>query len=226
MVELVKKVDHLEEIKEEVVKFLSLLQSTKQFPNTIELQAVVKYIIAMKSIVNNHEDSHYKNSLIFDIISILHSLTGTSVRQYHYIFRSFIENYHRSMLDLEDNDEMGVNQLFRSMKKKYGNTVESQIIIDFIANEYDESCLYVHSNTKAKTTVQMYYVDIINNDDFDEDTLSSTITKTFVILKKMLELLIVSRPDIIENAFYRNKQKLKYLIGERLYTLMLSRIRT
>jgi hypothetical protein len=198
------------------------LQSTKILPNINELQAITKYVIVMKTIVNSHKDSHYKNSMIFDIISAVHSLTGVSIRNFHYIYRSFIENYLRSMLDLEDNDETGVNQLFRLSMERYGNT-EWKHLLDFITSEYSKSCLYVHSNAKAKANVHLYYIDIITNDEFNKKTLSSTINKILSALKIMLELLIVSSPHIVENAFYRNKQRLRYLIGENLYSLLISK---
>lgn len=222
--DIVKKYDPLKEVKEEVSKFLTLLQSKKQLPNNNELYSITKLIIVMKSLVNYSGESHYKNSMIFDIISAVHSLTGSSIRQFHYIFRSFIENYLRSMLHLEDNDETGVNALFRMMNEQFAKSEDGKDILNFITAEYSMSCLYVHSNAKSKATIQLYYLDIITNDDFDRKTLSTTINKILLTLKNMILLVIISNPHMLENAFYRNKQKLKYLIGENLYGIMLSKI--
>ncbi|VTR60735.1 Uncharacterised protein [Actinobacillus pleuropneumoniae] len=221
MTDLVNKYDPLDDIKLEVSKFTSMLQSKRALPNHNELAAIAKYIIAMKVIINYHGGSHYKNCMIYDILSCVNSLTSSSIRNFHYVYRSFIENYLRSMLNLNDSDETGVNQLFRSMEEKYAKTIEGKAKLDFIAGEYSKSCLYVHSNAKAKATVQLYLADITSNDDFNRIKLSATINKVLQTLKKMFELFIISHPDIIENSFYRNKQKLRYLIGEGMYLLMI-----
>ncbi|WP_336863862.1 hypothetical protein [Peribacillus frigoritolerans] len=224
--EFIKKYDTFPELKEEINKYTELLLLQRELPKVNELKAITKYIIFIKTIITHTGHSHYKDSLIFDILSAMHSLTGHSIRQFHYIFRSFIENYVRSMLNLDDNDETGVNQLFRMMDERFGSSSNKSDLLDFISGEYGKSCMYVHSNLKAKTNIQLYYVEIIEKDDFDVKTLSSTINKILITLKKMTELLIYSYPSIVENAFYRRKQQLCFLIGESLFNTLLQEVKT
>lgn len=226
--ELIKKYDDFSDVKKEIDRFTDLLIAQKDLPNINELKAIAKYIIFFKTIItfSRKGKCHYKNSLIYDILSTMHSLTNNSIRHFHYIFRSFIENYARSMLDLEDNDETGINQLFKSMNEEFGKTKEAKEILDFISGEYGKSCMYVHSNTKANFNIQLYFTEILSNDDFNTKTLTATINKILLILKKMTELLIYSHPNLVENAFYRRKQRLAYLIGQKSYDIFFEQLKT
>lgn len=223
--EIVRKYESFIGYQREIEKYIALLNSQRELPLNNELVAITKYIIFMKEIINFTGESHYKNNLVFDILSTMHALTNNSMRQFHYVFRSFIENYARSMLNLADNDETGINDLFRKIKDRYGQSEVTVEIIDFIIGEYGNSCMFVHSNTKANVDVQLYYSEIISNDDFDIKKLRSTINKILITLKRMSELLIFSHPQIIENAFYRRKQHIRFLIGHKLYAILLEQLR-
>ncbi|MEK4193304.1 hypothetical protein [Paenibacillus sp. FSL L8-0323] len=214
---LVRRYDSCVELKEEVATFIEILTSQKPLPNINELNAITKYIIFIKRIVEFGVESHYKRCALFDALSCLNSLTGRSIRQFHYIYRSFIENYLRSMLLLEDDDETGVNQLFRNFEEKLVNSVRGTELYYHIKDEYSKSCLYVHSNQKANIETSLQYLEIIKNDDFNTRTLRGTINKILLMLKTMCELLIICHPENVENAFYRSKQKLRFLLGESLY---------
>ncbi|MBT2680064.1 hypothetical protein J7E38_13700 [Bacillus sp. ISL-35] len=223
--DLIRKYDQFKEIKEEIDKFTSLLLSQKSLPNINELKSISKYIIFMKTFVNYTGESHYKNSLIFDILSVMNSLTKDSLRQFHYVFRSFIENYARAMLNLNDHDETGVNELFRRLKELIGEDEIASSILDYIIGEYGKSCMFVHSNSKSNMSIQLFYTDLINQDDFNTQTLSSVINKVLLILKKMTELTVHVYPSTVENAFYRKKQHLRYLIGDQTFQRLLHKVR-
>lgn len=222
--ELVKRYETFDDYRKEISNYIILLNSQKELPSSNELQAIAKHIIFMKIFINNTGKSHYKNSLLFDILSTLHALTQNSIRQFHYVFRSFIENYVRSILELRDNDETGVNELFRKLKEKYGKTEITKSIIDFIIGEYGRSCLFVHSNIKANFNLQLYYSDILSNDDFNKVKLRTEINKILLTLKKMTLLLIHSHPNQVENSFYRKKQLLKFLIGEQSFNALIKQL--
>lgn len=223
--ELIDKYDNFTELKEEVNKFTSLLLSQKELPNINELKAITKHIIFFKNLISYSGKSHYKNCFIFDLLSTLHSLTNNSLRQFHYILRSLIENFARAMLLLTDEDETGVNELFRKLEGKFGDTDQKKELLNFIKGEYGKSCLFVHSNSKANINIQIYYSEIIVHDDFNQRELSSTINKILLILKKMAELIGYSYPHIVENSFYRRKQHLRFLIGDYLFEKLIIEIR-
>ncbi|MGX8791754.1 hypothetical protein ACW0TQ_08235 [Oceanobacillus sp. M60] len=223
--EYVTKYDKLPELKLEIENYVQLLFSQRNLIYSNEVRSITKCVIFTKKIITYTGESHYKNSLIFDVLSTMHSLTGNSIRQFHYIFRSFLENFVRVFLKLKDNDETGINELFRNITEIYGVCNKTTELIDFIYSEYSNSCMVVHSNQKSNTKIQTYYKEIIQNDDFDKHTLNRLINKVLLTLKKMIELLVYSYPQVIENAFYRNKQELKYLIKDELYSIFLSKVK-
>lgn len=204
-------------LKEEVNKYIHLLYSQRDLPKKNELIAITKLIILSKTVVNHLQPNHYRNSFIFDILSVMHSLTGNSIRQFNFMLRSLIENYHRSMLNLEDADQTGVNELFKRSEEKFQTGPKEKAILDFIYGEYGKCCMVVHSNIKARTNIQLFYADIIKNDDFTKKNLTSTIDRVYNILKSMVELFISTKPLILENAFYRRKQQLRYLLNFNMY---------
>jgi len=221
MMDIVKQYDDLKEIKEEINRFTDMLDSQKRLPKKNEIKAISKHIILMKAITNYMCNSHYQKCLIFDVLSTMHSLTQQSIRQFHYVFRSFIENYVRCMLNIDDTDDTGVNQLFSLINDKFNEHTD---LIGFIYSKYSKSCLYVHSNKKSNSLVHLHYSEILHNDDFNEKTLKTTIDEVLLTLKKMVELLVSTYPNVIENSFYRRKQELEYLIGNKLYLVLLENI--
>lgn len=221
--EIVTRHDTFKETNEEIDKFINILMKQKKLPNTSELRAITKLIIFMKTVINYKKPTHYNNCLLYDILSVMNSLTSTSIRQFHYVFRSFIENFIRSMLNLSDTDETGVNELFRRFRDTFGGS-ESDEIINYVYREYTNSCLYVHSNAKANVSIQVHLSEIISTNDFTPKTLVTTIIKILKTLQKMTHLIIHAYPHIVENAFYRRKQLLRYLIGHNSYLLFISKI--
>lgn len=219
--EYVSKYDKLTDLKNEINNYTELLFEQRNLFYINEVKSITKHIIFLKKVISYTGESHYKNSLIFDILSTMHSLTGNSIRQFHYIFRSFLENLLRVFLRLEDDDETGVNELFRLFREEFEKGDSKKEIIDFISSEYSNSCMVVHSNQKANTEIQLYYVEIIRNDDFTKQTLNRLINKVLLTLKMATKLLIYSNSRIVENAFYRNKQELNHLINGELFSILL-----
>jgi hypothetical protein len=221
----VKKYDDFTDIKSEISKYVELLMTQRELPNQNEIKAIAKNIIFLKTVVNFCDESHYKQNFIFDVLSVMHSLTQNSIRQFNYIYRSLLENYIRSMLNLEDSDETGVNNLFREMYEKFAENEDSKRIIDFISGEYGKACLFVHSNVKADTSIQLFYENIISNDDFNRNIHKTTIIRILLLLKNMTTLLIYNFSNVVENAFYRRKQHIRFLLGNELYEIFLSVIK-
>ncbi|MCM3305824.1 hypothetical protein [Priestia megaterium] len=216
---IISKFDNCAELKSDIEKYISLLTTKKEFPSTNELKSIAKGIILLKTVAFYDGESHYKNSMIFDILAAVDSLTGNSLRQFNYVIRSFIENAARTLLDLSDDDETGVNQLFKNLTLQFGSTEERIKSLDYINGEYGKSCMYVHSNRKANISIPLYYSDFMINDDFNRKNLLASINRTLLLVRKVIELFIYSNPYKVENAFFRNKQKLSFLLGDRLYTI-------
>lgn len=82
----------------------------------------------------------------------------------------------------------------------------------------------MHSNIKANFNLQLYYSDILSNDDFNKVKLRTEINKILLTLKKMTLLLIHSHPNQVENSFYRKKQLLKFLIGEQSFNALIKQL--
>ncbi|WP_144467330.1 hypothetical protein [Bacillus toyonensis] len=213
-------------IKEEIDNYTYILCSQKDLPLKNEIKSIAKYIIFLKEYAENHDKKHYKQYMIFDLLTVMHSLTQTSKRHVYYNLRSFIENVVRTILDFADDDETGVRKLFEAIEKKYEKSANILSIVEFLNGEYGKYCDYVHSNQKAGVTIHLYYTEILSNDDLNEHTLRSIIRNLLTMLQKVTELFLYIEADFIEGIFHRRKQELNYLIGANRFQLFKDTIKS
>ena len=67
-----------------------------------------------------------------------------------------------------------------------------------------------------------YYKDIITSDEIDDRKMRKIINRIMKCMNKVVELIILTQPQLVDRVFYRRKQQLKYLIGEGTYHLWVS----
>lgn len=214
-------------IEKDIDAFLEVLKSKAPYDWNIDnLKEVAKGVIFYKYFESSLPDDHYLNSLIQDALTILDSLTHKSERYFHFILRSYIENYMRVMLFLKGDDSMGIMKLIGKCKKETIKYLEAPTIFNEINKQYDECCLHVHSNIKTKAEISVYLKRIIERNDFqDAKNINSALEKFLKILNNSITLLLICRTDSVDSSFYRNKDTLKRLIGQDRYSLFTSALK-
>lgn len=216
---MLNQYDEIIKIKEEYKKYLTLLNSKKKLPLENDLIYVIKLILFNKQlfIKGDSTNKYYKDHMIYDLLMIIHSLTNNSVINFYQLYRSYIENFIRAMLDLKDNDETGVNALFKLFEDKYGINRNNQEFIAYIKGEYSKACDYVHSNLRSNVSVYLYYKDILDSDEMNEKNLKKLILKIKTLLMKIVKFNIDVDTYSIDSLYYRQYIKLEFLIGSNLY---------
>lgn len=215
---MLSKYADFSELKIEIETYLEMLSSFKELPCMKEIKSITKYILFLNQFTQNKENMHYKNFMIYDVLMLMHSLTQNSVRNFFNTYRSFIENFIRTMLELNDNDETGVRELFKRLRD-FETNEKIKEIIDFIEGEYSKGCEFVHSNINADMPVFTYYSDIIKTDEMNERKVTQLVMKVLTLMKKITLFIIYIYSNRIEGIFYRRKQELRFLIGDKNYTI-------
>lgn len=206
------------QLKEEVKSYIDLLNNTKDLPKQNELIYISKLILFQKEFFKKEDDeeSYYSNFMIYNILMIMHSLSRDSKIFFYQLYRSYIENILRVMLNLKNNDDTGVNTLFNNFSNRY-NDVKMKKFVFFLKGEYSKACDYVHSNIRADLDVQLFYSEILNSDEMNDDNIGKLILKVKQLLSQFVEFLIDVEVLKIYEVYYRRDSELKFLIGENLY---------
>lgn len=213
------KYDLCKDLKIEINNFIHMINAKKDLANTSDIRGITKRIIFLKTVALNQSHRHYPKFMIYDLLSIIHALTQNSTRNIYNLYRSFIENFIRFILELDDNDNTGVRKLFLSLKDKFSITPETIEIINYIDGEYSLCCNFVHSNIEADLSVFEYYKDILESDEMNNKKLTRIIKRILKFLQKATLLLIYISPEALDGGFHRNKQKMKFLIGDKDYSV-------
>lgn len=206
-------------VDEEVEEFMKLFNVYINEDNTIKLSLILKKVIFIKNFVDNFdiENRHYKKYVIYDILMMFYSIKQNSIRNYYNYFRSFIENFMRVNLKLNDSDETSVNNIYKRFNKL--DKSDDKGLSNFLEEKYSYACNYVHSNIKANVNIYEYYKDIIESDEFNE----VLVTKIFIELDELLDrcitFLIFIYTNEVDSNYYRKKKELKYIIGEGNFDL-------
>lgn len=216
---MLSKYDSCTDIKKEIHTYMQMLNTYKNLKNEQNLTGIVKRILFLKTLFLNGQSNHYNKFMIYDILILMHCLTQNSRRNFYNIYRSFIENFIRVILELPDNDNTGVRNLFAKLRTQYGNSEQAIEFINFIEGEYGKCCEYVHSNINAGLSVLEYYDDIIKTDEMNNKQICRLIKNILKLVQEITLFIIYISPEFIDSAFYRKKQELKYLIGESNYII-------
>lgn len=208
--------EDLSAVKSDIKQYVDLVNNDNLFSETHIVVGVTKYILFIKQIQEYKSDKYYGKCMICDLLLLMHATTQTSIKNFYSQYRSFIENYIRFILDINDTDETGVRNLF-SLLDTLCVTEKEREIKNYIEGEYGKCCEYVHSNINANINLYAYYEDIIRQDEVNLEVRQRLIKIVLSNLKQLSELLIRTRTYWVDTSFYRDKQKLKYLISENLY---------
>lgn len=209
----------VEECKKEIQNFVEMINvNTNKVHNEL-FQALAKKILFFKYIIESFNNGHYAKFMIYDMLMTVYLIVGHSKREIYNSHRSLIENFMRYCMELDDNDSMGVMNLFRKFNEKYSNS-DTKNIIRNIESEYDDCCNYVHSNIKADINLYLYLQDIIKDkgvcDGLDKENMLKRILGFYEYLVRFWCFI---NPNSINKVFYRKNQTLKYLIGEDNYNI-------
>lgn len=214
--------DNNSELKEEIANFKKLIKKSGSELEESLLVSVTKYILFLKQVQKCKNQGHYGKCLISDLLFMIYSLTGKISRDFYINYRSMIENYIRFVLELNDSDDTGVRNLFRKLENEFteGNSTE---LINYIDGEYGKCCDYVHSNVKSQTSIYEYYLEIANDESLSKRDIQAMLNAMVTFFRKAVRLLLLNKGSWIDEAFYKEKQKLKYLISSDLYLLYKSK---
>lgn len=210
---MINKFEKFLEEKTEIEKFITMINidTAKN-----DLKHVTKMILLLKQIALNIEDNYYGMCLISDIFQMLNLLHYNSERLFYIVYRSAIENSLRFICNLEKEDETSINELFRRVNllcSKY-NAQEYYV---FIKHQYKEGCNYAHSNIKASFTLYEYYSDTLQLGLLSPKKIIKLFELEHKFLDRLVDILIKTRIQWIDEAFYRENQKLKFLFSEGQY---------
>lgn len=216
---MLEKYENTIKLKEEVNKYIDLLYGIKELPQKNDLIYISKLILFNKQyfICENSEKMHYRNYMIYDLLMIMNALTKDSLINFYQLYRSYLENIIRVMLDLEDEDETGVNALFNKFQEKYGTSESEKEFIYFLKAEYSKACDYVHSNLRSNINLYLFYTDILESDEMSDANIKKLILKLKMLLTKLVRFIIDVDSEKIDSVFFRHYIDLEYLIGKNLF---------
>ncbi|NMH67934.1 hypothetical protein HF072_03945 [Bacillus sp. RO3] len=213
----------MDSIESDVEKFLLIINASDKDWDEEILKNIAFGAMFFKHIEDGTPNTHYLKSLVQDTLSIIDSLCQKSQRYYYFILRSYIENFLRLLLKLEDDDAMGVMKLFRNSKKLFESSESAIVIFEEIEKQYDECSLFVHSNIRAGDEISEYLKNIIERNDFEDTRIVNTsLLKFETILNSSIKLFVISHSQMVDNSFYRKKDTLRKLIREDNYMLFTS----
>ena len=184
------------------------------------IKSIVKSMIFFKKIFQNEVNGfyHYKEAFINDMLHLLYSIELKSRRMYYVSFRSLIENLLRILLELPDNDETGVRNLFCSSTQKF-----ERKFIQYLNGEYGKCCNFIHSNIKSDVKLCQYYDDVtrvMNNKE-----LTSTVLNIVSFYNECKKFFANYKYEDIYNEFFNQNEVLKFLLGEKFYTIYINNIK-
>lgn len=216
---MLKKYSDLAEVKQEVKEYIFLLEKNKKLPYTDKIRGITKRILFLKCFYYYKGNGHYRDCMTYDLLMLMHSLTQESVRNVYGYYRSYIENFLRVSLNLEDEDCTGVRNLFNNFKSEFNYFEDDniKILVDYLEGKYSICSQFTHSNHSANMNIYTYYTEIIENDEIKEDKLKKLIDEILTLIDKIIKFVVYCFPSKIDGAFFRKKQELKYLIGNAMY---------
>lgn len=219
---MINKIEDYKELEKEIERFISTAGISKCKKDTAV--SLSKGLIMLKQTKVSAENEYYGECLFSDLLTMIYLLRLSSKRLFYIIYRSAIENTIRFILDLKKTDDTSVTKLFRMFKGICGT--RNSELYDWMENEYNRGCEFAHSNVRAAMGMGLaeYYSDLtIGNLPSDKD-----VQELLEVEKKYIDILIILVIEIrskwIDEAFFREKQKLKFLLQNEQYSLFEGKI--
>lgn len=212
---MLEKNYYTDNAKQEINKLLSCIHEEQINANKHLLTKIFKSIIFFKQIELSLGQSHYSKLMISDALFLIHSFSLKSSKIFYVYYRSFIENCIRFILEYNDNNDTGVRNMFNELNLKC-STKQQKDLCNFIWSEYCNSCKYVHSNIKANNMdIYEYFKDITEKNSFSTKETKLLLNKLITYINKYIALLCSIHNSWIDEAFFRKKTFLIYLIGKK-----------
>lgn len=205
------------ELELEIKKFQKIVNN-----NSLTLEEILKRTLFFQDSLKeiNKKNEHYKDVFMFDLLLCLNSIFDKKKRNFYFYYRSFIENYIRILINLEDKDSLGVIKLFKKLKEE---KIEEDDY-NFLEFNYSEACNYVHSNILANLKISRYYNEILK-DTLEESEQEELLQLLLNLLNMMIKNYIKKYIGEIENNYFRTKQKLSFFIGEDNFKIFKEKIK-
>lgn len=202
-------------IENDIEKFLEILDAENKSLNIDVLKKIAYSTMFFKTIAVEDENTHYLKCLVQDILSILDSISQKSQRYYYFILRSYIENFLRVLLMLQDDDSTGVMKLFSNVKKLMNSHKEISHLYEELENTYSECCLFVHSNVKSGDEVNEFLKVIISRNDFENKDIVNNFLEEFnLLLEISIKIFLICHIELVDNSFYRKRDVLRIIVSE------------
>lgn len=205
--------DYLKEIKDEVIKFKDILELDICENDMIY---VIKKMIFFKFIKNSIDETYYCECFISDLLQMLNLLHNDSKRLLYMVYRSAIENSIRVFLGVSKDNYIGINDLFRNFKIFCSG---EENLYSFIKGQYSSGCNFTHSNISANINLYEFYKDTLSNDKPSIEDIKKLFNLQKTFLQKIIEIMIIKKTELVDMSFYREKEKLKYLLSKSEYEL-------
>lgn len=206
-------------LKEEINRFIEAINNNNILPEENLLKNISKNLLFQKEtlLMDNSKNKYYRKAYIYNSLLIINSLNKNSILHFYQTYRTCIENFIRVVLDLKDNDDTGVNAIFKMLEENISNSTELIDIFNYIKGEYSEACNYVHSNLKADIPIALYYNEIVSSKEMDERTLKRLINKVKTLEYMLTRMLLLMYPLTVESIYSKRYEVLKFLIGDRCF---------
>ncbi len=206
---MISKYENFDKLSSEINKFIKIINIDTSQKDLIH---VTKIIIFFKQVILSMDDTYYGRCLLSDILQMINLLHYNSKRLFYMVYRSAIENSLRFISELKEDDDTGINQLLEMTKDLCG--VNAKDNYSFIKHQYKIGCGFTHSNINSGLNLYEYYSDSMKVDSLTVKEIIDLFEIEKRYLDKLLDLLIKIRVQWIDHAFYRENQKLKYLLTE------------
>ncbi|MDA2041287.1 hypothetical protein PDN33_01490 [Bacillus cereus] len=206
----------MENIDKDIEKFIEILNAVENSWNTDVLEKIAYGTIFFKCLQDTNDNKHYLKCLIQDSLSIVDSLCQKSQRYFYFILRSYIENFFRALLQLEDTDATGVMKLFRNGKKIIEKHDGISGLYEKIDEAYSECCLFVHSNIDSGDEINEFLKAILERNDFEDSGNANAFLERFSeILDISIVIFLTCHTEMVDSSFYRKKDMLKKILSEK-----------
>jgi hypothetical protein len=202
--------------KKEIETFIQSVNNKRQIHNESSLSNIGKSILFFKILFQSKDEGkkHYMDAAINDMFSLVYILTAESERSFYSTFRSLIENMIRVILDFENNNEKGINAMFKDFKKIYPTEY-----IYYLEGEYSKFCDVVHSNIRSDISLSAYFEEVEQNSQINDDKVEVFCKKMVTFYRKSKEFYINNKTELIMNKFYNQDEVLCLLLGQSYYTM-------
>ena len=210
-------IQELNDLTKEITVFLTPEFLTLKELDRNNINFILKKIIFLKYILRQESEDYRVSAMVSDLLYLIRTIQVGEERYYYFNIRSIIEHSLRIINDINSTDTITNNDIMNLTEQIVFNK-SAQINLNIVKDEYSKSCLFVHGNENANMSLNEFY----NSFKSDNDIINEITKKLTVLVKLMNELfnlILITKNDLVDSAFYRRKTILKHLLGEKSYLI-------